>query len=107
MLSKKDAGDYTIQYYVKGDANHNDSEVKTATVTIQQKELTVSGVTIQDKVYDGNTNAKVASDCTPAVNGLVGKDTVTLKVTAVFDTKDVGEDKTVSLTYELEDSTGN
>ena len=48
MLSKKDAGDYTIQYYVKGDANHNDSEVKTATVTIQQKELTVSGVTIQD-----------------------------------------------------------
>lgn len=71
MLSKKGAGDYTIQYYVKGDANHNDSEVKTATVTIQQKELTVSGVTIQDKVYDGNTNAKVASDCTPAVNGLL------------------------------------
>ena len=107
MLSKKDAGDYTIQYYVKGNANHNDSEVKTATVTIQQKELTVSSVTIQDKVYDGNTNAKVASDCTPTVDGLVGKDTVTLKVTAVFDTKDVGEDKTVGLTYELEDSTGN
>lgn len=32
---------------------------------------------------------------------------MTLKVTAVFDTKDAGEDKTVSLTYELEDSTGN
>ena len=107
MLSKKDAGDYTIQYYVKGDANHNDSEVKNATVTIQQKELTVSGITIQDKAYDGNTDAKVASDCTPAVDGLVGNDTVTLKVTAVFDTKDAGEDKTVSLTYELEDSTGN
>lgn len=35
MLTGKDAEDYHIQYYVKAKANYADSEVQTATVTIQ------------------------------------------------------------------------
>ncbi len=70
---------------------------QTKTITIAPKELTVTGVAIADKTYDGNTNATITN---VAVDGLVGTDTFTLAsgATAAFDDKNVGTNKTVTVT---------
>lgn len=96
MLTGKDAGDYHIQYYVKDNDNNAVSKVQTATVTIKQKEVTVSGITAQDKTYDGNTTATL--DCSNAVfNGIVSGDDLTVTANGAFKDKNVGEDKRVEI----------
>ena len=70
------------------------------TADITPKELTVTGITISNKEYDGTTAATISG--TPAVNGLVGTETVTLSAgTAVFSDKNVGTNKTVTVSYEI------
>src|SRR5262249_29808505 len=53
-------------------------------------------VSVNNKVYDGTTNATIA---TRALNGVLGSDNVTLSGgTASFATKSVGTNKTVTVT---------
>ena len=64
-------------------------------LTISQKGLTGS-FTAADKVYNGNANATVTGR---SLNGVVGTDDVSLSGgTASFEDKNVGDDKTVTLT---------
>jgi hypothetical protein len=67
----------------------------TATAAVLQAVLTPS-VTAANKVYDGTTAATIASS---TLSGVLGHDQVSLTGgTAAFDTKDVGVDKTVTVT---------
>ncbi len=59
---------------------------------ITPKSVTV-GITAEDKVYDGNSNARV----TGSLTGLVPGDTVSVTGTGFFDNKDVGINKTVTV----------
>jgi YDG domain len=52
----------------------------TVNFEITKKGLTISGLTAQNKVYDGNTNATITG--TPSLVGVVGTDDVTLAGTA-------------------------
>lgn len=76
LATGKDAGDYHIQYYVKADANSNyaDSEVQTATVTIQQKDITVT-ITPNGGTY-GNV-----SPATAVLNDVISGDDVSPALT--------------------------
>ncbi len=68
----------------------------TATASIAKKLVTISGVTVQDKEYDGTMEATPdISDA--AVTGLCGSDTITFTVNAEFDNEDTGTDKGVTL----------
>ena len=93
-----DAGTYTVWYRVIGDANHNDTAPASVAVSIGQKPLTITGVTVASKLYDGTTNADITS---------VTFDNVTLKrdtdytVTASFDEAGVGSGKNVTATVTL------
>ena len=93
-----DAGTYTVYYKVVGDKNHNDTAPASVTVRIGQKPLTITGVTVASKSYDGTTNADISS---------VTFDNVTLNqdtdytVTASFDDAGVGNDKNVTATVTL------
>lgn len=50
-----DAGTYTVWYKVLGDKAHSDSEAKSITVTIQQKDISQATVTLADPlVYNGS-----------------------------------------------------
>ena len=70
-----------------------------AAATITTKALTVSGLTASNKVYDGNTNAGTIDSTTGlTLTGLVSGDIVTVAATGTFDTKNVGVDKTITLT---------
>ena len=74
---KKDAGIYTVYYYVVGDANHENSSVHTLAVTIAQKELTI--------VADDLSKTYGATDptLTYTVSGLLGTDKLTGALTRV------------------------
>ena len=53
---------------------------------------------VENKVYDGTTDAAVAS---MRVSGMVTGDDVKVETSAVFADKNSGEDKAVTVTYTL------
>lgn len=67
------AGDYTVWYYVLGDANHNDSAPDNVTVTIGKAPLTIKaknqGITYGMSIFQGTENV--------IVTGLMSSDTLT------------------------------
>ncbi len=88
-LVGKDANNYTID---------PDSETTTK-AKIFKKEITVSGITAKDKVYDGNTDATLELD-NLKIDGLVGNESVTLSgLTGAFENAEVGVNKTVNIDY--------
>ena len=97
-----DAGAYTVWYRVIGDANHNDTAPASVAFSIGKKPLTITGVTVAPKPYDGTTNADISS---------VTFDNVTLNrgtdytVTASFDDAGVGNGKNVTATVTLTEQT--
>ena len=97
----KNAGTYTVQYKVVGDSDHTDytPTSNTVSVSIGQKEVTVSGITAANKVYDGKNTAAVNADGA-TFTGKVDSDELTITATGTFADADVdvGDDKTVTLT---------
>lgn len=88
---------YTVQY-TYGDKTYN---VCTGTVKVAQKALTITGLDVQDKVYDGNTNATLTG--TAVLNGVLAGDTVTVTTgTAAFDSKNAGMQNVTFSGYRIE-----
>ena len=97
-----DAGTYTVWYRVIGDANHNDTAPASVAVSIGKKPLTITGVTVAPKPYDGTTNADISSVTFDGVNLNRGTD---YTVTANFDDAGVGNGKNVTATVTLTEQT--
>ncbi|WP_338030031.1 YDG domain-containing protein [Fuerstiella marisgermanici] len=77
--------------------NYSFVDQTTTTANIVAKEVTVSGIAVGDKVYDGNTTATVDFSGV-AFDGIVSGDELTASgTTATFGNKNVGTDKTVAL----------
>ena len=78
----------------------------TCTATIKAKQLTISGTTVADKVYDGTTDATVM---TGTLAGLIGTDELSVGVSATgtFADKNAGSDKTVTIVYSLNGALAN
>lgn len=91
-----DAGDYTVYYAVAGDDNHNDTEVSSVAVSIAKKSVTVSGITAEDKVYDGNTTATLTYTGV-SFESKVDGDELTVSGTGAFADANAGTDKTVNI----------
>lgn len=72
--------------------NGSGTDTKTLVVIINPKSLTISGISIGNKVYDKTTTATIVG--TPALVGVVGSDNVTLSGgSATFNTATVGTNK--------------
>ena len=93
-----DAGAYTVWYRVIGDANHNDTAPASVAVRIGKKPLTISGVTVAPKPYDGTTNADISSVTFDGVTLNRGTD---YTVTANFDDAGVDSGKNITATVTL------
>lgn len=94
----------TAKFSVEGDKadNYNVPETIQTKANITPKPLTVN-ITAQNKKYDGTTDATI--EATLDLSGVVNNDEVTLVtsgVTAAFDTKDFGTNKTVTLSGSYE-----
>lgn len=88
------AGTHTYLLICTSDHYSKSAEI---TITVAQKEVTISGITANNKEYDGNTNATVnASGAT--ITGKVDGDDLTVSVAAgsTFDSADAGS-RTVTL----------
>ena len=68
----------------------------TFTVTVNQKEVTVSGITASNKYYDGNTTATLITTAATFTDIVTG-DNLTISATGTFDNKNAGTGKTVTL----------
>ena len=90
------AGSYTITPGGLTSSNYTISFVN-GTLTIDPKALTVTGITADNKVYDGTTTTTLSG--TPLLAGVVGGDTVNLGGTPVanFVDANVGNDKPVNV----------
>ena len=79
--------------------NYNVTFVTNTTGVITKKNLTVTGITASDKVYDGYTTATINTSGAVLV-GVISPDVVTLDASSAagtFDTKHVGVGKTVQI----------
>ena len=77
--------------------NYSIVDQTTTTADITPKSLSVSGIVANDKTYDGNTIGSVDANGL-LLDGLVYGDDVTIDIAAMFDNKNVGSDKEVTLT---------
>ena len=72
---------------------------------ITKKSLTITGVTIAEKDYDGTTDATVIG---VTFDGLIGEDSLTLgtdyTASGVFDDADAGNDRSVTITVSSNDT---
>ncbi|WP_079204595.1 YDG domain-containing protein [Pseudomonas sp. CC6-YY-74] len=83
-LSGSDAGNYNLLQQTG------------LTAAIGKADLSVTGITADSKVYDGNTGVSL-NTATASLNGLLAGDKVTVGAAGAFDSKNVGAGKTVAL----------
>ncbi len=92
------AGTYTVTVKVP-ESNADYAGSASVTLTIQKKELTITGITVADKVYDGTVNATPQGG---TLNGVVNGESVDFTITsAAFNSKDVNAANSVAITAEL------
>lgn len=90
-------GSWDDNYTVSPDSLSNQS-AKGASITGTQ--LAVSGTAVDiEKVYDGTTTASVTNAGT--LSGVASGDDVSLEATAAYNSKTVGAEKTITITYAL------
>ena len=92
---KPDAGSNNATWTFTPDASYGGKYTTnngTATVTVNRKTVTVSGITASDKDYDGNTNV-VLDYSAVTFGGVLENDTLTVTATGTMESADVGEKK--------------
>ena len=88
------AGTYNVYYKVEKD--NYETVTGYETVIINKKEVKVSGITANDKDYDGNNNATlVYTDV--VFDGIINGDILTITAVASFNDENAGSDKVVTI----------
>ncbi len=100
----KSAGNRTVQVkFTSNDADYAD-ETEDITVNIAKKDVSITGIVAQDKVYDGNSTVTLDSSGA-SLNGKVGSDDLTVDASSVSAVNavdaNVGNNKAVTLTGNL------
>ena len=102
------AGTYDITVTGASSSNYIIT-IEKGLLTVNKKELSITGLSISDKVYDGTTQVTLTG--TPVISGLEGTDEITLSnISAAFPSKDVSttdEYYTINITYTANGATGN
>ena len=91
--SNKNAGTATVE--IRGEGKYEGLTSRTFTIT--RKAVTVSGITVQEKIYDGDTAAVLNFD-NVMFDGMADGDSLTVTAAGTFSDGNVGENKTVTIT---------
>ncbi|MBR0280456.1 MAG: InlB B-repeat-containing protein, partial [Oscillibacter sp.] len=93
--SYRNAGEYAVYYRaVKAGAPEVTGSV---IISIEKREVAVSGITAADKPYDGNTSATLNYD-NVTISGIITGDRLTVTATGTFASPDAGKGKAVRIT---------
>ena len=98
-LTPTGAGTCLVNATKAGDATYDAATSANKSITITAQALTISGISIANKNYNGNTSAVISG--TPTIVGLLPGDTVTLSTgsaAATFANSTVGANKAVTVT---------
>lgn len=90
-------GTFTITATKSADENYNETTAQSDLITVNPKPVTLENIEIKDKIYDGNNEAEISKEPV-LVGGVVGDDLSFVVGKAFFDSKDAGQDKTVTFT---------
>ena len=93
-----DAGSYDAEWVFTPAEGYEEyaTATGTATVTVDRKTVTVSGITASDKDYDGNTNV-VLDYSAVTFGGVLENDTLTVTATGTLESAGVGEQQKVKI----------
>ena len=94
------AGSHPYKVLFSGELDgkaYTNVEVKTGTVEVAKKKVTVAGITAVGKVYDGDTDAELNYDGVQ-IDGKIGEDVLTVTATGAFADENVGTGKTITIT---------
>lgn len=98
-----DAGNYYLVASISESSNTNGSSTTSGTITISPATISIASATVQDKTYDGGTDATVG---TVTFTGLVNGESLTsgtdYTATAAFDNADAGDSKQATVTVTLQ-----
>ena len=89
------AGSYTARFSVAETDNY-DGLTKDVPFTISPRPVTVSGITAENKTYDGNTTATLNYDGVTFTGKLEG-DSLSVTATGTFESVNAAENKTVTI----------
>jgi hypothetical protein len=92
------AGSTTITASQAGNLSYNPATPVNQVLLVNQKTLTISGASANNKIYDGNNLATISGG---SLVGVVGIDDVSFSGNGTFDTANVGTAKTVTGTLLL------
>ena len=96
------AGTYYLVASISESNNTSGSSTTSGAITISAKEISIASATVQDKTYDGGTDATVG---TVTFTGLVNGESLTsgtdYTATAAFTDKNAGDSKQATVTVEL------
>ena len=95
------AGPHYVKATVAATADYKACESAPKAFTISQKSITIASVNVEDKVYDGTTSATLSGTFSFHDGMIVEGDDVSINASgasAVFDDKDVGSGKSVTVT---------
>lgn len=93
----KDANTYSVYYMAAGSDGYEDFVAsEPIEVTINKQSITVSGIAANNRVYDGTTDATLVYTGV-SFTGKVDGDNLTVTATGTFENKNVGNDKTVTI----------
>lgn len=92
-INNKNIGTATVN--ITGNGKYEGSVSKEFNIT--KRSVTVSGITAQEKTYDGTTEAKLNFDRVK-IDGVLDDDDLTVSATGTFSDANAGENKTVAIT---------
>ena len=92
-INNKNIGTATVN--IIGNGKYEGSVSKEFNIT--KRSVTVSGITVQEKTYDGTTEAKLNFDRVK-LEGVLDGDVLTVSATGTFSDAKAGENKTVAIT---------
>ena len=94
------ADTYTVYYKVVGNSNFedvfSDDEPESLIVTIDKKDITISGIEVNTKTYDGNTTTTLDYSHV-TYGGIEAGDSLTVTATGTFENANAGVDKNVAI----------
>jgi len=97
-------GKYNIwAEFTSDDKNYQDYTTQEYEVEIGKKKLVATTEIENEKLWDGNTSAKVISS---DISGIIGydADALNIKVSANYDNSNLGTEKTITISYDLGNS---
>ena len=94
--AKLNVGTYYMYAQIAANGNYAAGTTDAVKFTVAPKQVTVSGISADDKEYDGKTDAALKFD-KAAIDGMVKGDDLTVTAGGAFENADAGKDKTVNI----------